>query len=73
MKKISLNLDALEIESFETAAVVRGEEGTVFAHAPKPRPSDEGTCFQATCVQDCYWTIWETCNCVNTNDPNCLA
>jgi hypothetical protein len=38
MRKITLNLDALSVETFETAAAERGE-GTVLAHA---RPTFNG-------------------------------
>ena len=39
MRKIKLNLEALSIESFETAAAEQAEAGTVLAHA---RPTVNG-------------------------------
>ncbi len=72
MEKIERAPDALEITSFETAPLVQGEEGTVFAHGSNEAPA-EGTCQQETCVQDCYWTIWQSCGCTAWADVNCIC
>jgi hypothetical protein len=46
MKKIRLNLDCIEVESFQTASIP-GETGTVEAHF-RSRPGD------TFCGADCY-------------------
>lgn len=69
MKKIKLEMETLEIVSFETAPAMREDEGTVLAYATRPNQNTCGgqnTCAETcgvakTCVQDCYWTVWETC------------
>jgi hypothetical protein len=53
MKKLSLDVDALKVESFDTRAV-KAERGTVVAHAPSyPDPV-------YTCAYHCTW-IGVTC------------
>lgn len=66
MQKIKLNLEALSVESFETAAARRGQ-GTVLAQSFGGEASKNGTCIENTCAQDCSeptvfeWTCWNTC------------
>ena len=65
VKKLKLNLDALAVNTFETAAPA-GEQGTVMAQ--QGAASRNGTCWQDTCVADCSaptyeWTCWDTCAC----------
>lgn len=72
MRKITLRLDSLAVESFPTAAAGPAE-GTVQAHQERFTPgtcmnSCEGSCFQTcgtcydTCVQSCPSTCWQSCN-----------
>jgi len=57
VKKLSLNVDALEISTFETAEVVK-ETGTVeaFAATKNQYTCDPlvGTCFGYTCAGACF-------------------
>jgi hypothetical protein len=55
MKKLTLDLDDLKVESFETAGT---SQGTVFGYDPVSCP----TCGQATC---------STCQGQYTCDPTC--
>jgi len=55
MKKLTLNLDDLKVESFETAG---SQEGTVFGYDPISCP----TCNQPTC---------STCQGQASCDPSC--
>lgn len=53
MKKIELDLDALAVDTFETAAPVRGRRGTVQANILEPnnrdwQPSDQSALACAT-------------------------
>lgn len=71
MKKLKLNLDALTVSTFDTAATAAGK-GTVLGHSRFV--SQNGTCVEFTCAADCSsptefeWTCWQTCgppeNCV---------
>ena len=70
MKKLSLNVEDLAIETFETAAAAR-EEGTVEGYAAtngNKYTCDPavGTCFGYTCYESCE-TICGTCG--DTCDP----
>ena len=56
MKKLSLNLDALTVESFEPSRMAAAE-GTVVAHAPAATyPSPDWTC-----RYHCTWYPGTTC------------
>jgi hypothetical protein len=60
MRKLRLNPDALEVQSFETAPP-EPERGTVDAHQqtnPNANTCDplEGTCFGFTCFRTCICT-----------------
>lgn len=60
MRKLRLNPDALEVQSFETAPP-EVERGTVDAHQqtnPNANTCDplEGTCFGFTCFRTCICT-----------------
>jgi hypothetical protein len=61
MKKLSLNLDKLRVETFEPLPVETDERGTVRAHQPtNPNANTcdplEGTCFGFTCFRTCICT-----------------
>jgi hypothetical protein len=60
MKKLSLKLDALAVETFETAAAP-DERGTVEGRAP--------TLLKTNCTM-CQTYCVDTCTCV-TSPPNC--
>lgn len=64
MKKLKLEIDSLEIESFSTAA---GQEpaGTVEAHATRNQNTCGATC-DASCFGSCDHTCDYTCKCVFT-------
>jgi len=62
MRKLTLQIDALEVESFATGADAR-LTGTVQGHAPPPTRRNENTC-GASCDGDP--------NCVITDDNTCL-
>lgn len=51
MAKIKLNVDALEIESFDTVEMTQ-ERGTVVAH------SDRATICEESCAGTCYTHCW---------------
>ena len=58
MKKIALNLDELNVSTFETATV-DGPAGTVAAYARTKAPQYTcdpavGTCFGYTCIDACF-------------------
>lgn len=57
MKKLTLNIDALKVSTFE-AAVAEQETGTVEAYAATKNQYTcdplVGTCFGYTCVDACF-------------------
>jgi hypothetical protein len=53
MKKLSLDLDRLAVESFDTAAGVKTERGTVQGHL--------ATDWHCTNLSGCCFTDWESC------------
>lgn len=55
MKKLVLNVDALEIESFDTTKLEL-VEGTVAAHAARTFPAPD-----YTCAYHCTWYPGTTC------------
>ncbi len=62
MKKITLDLDALEVESFETTPAGADEEaGTVFGYYSCPGITCAYTC-GATCAESCGQPF-TTCSC----------
>lgn len=54
MQKLSMNLDALKVEAFETSSVAE-EQGTVVAHMAPSYPDPVWTC-----AYHCTW-IGTTC------------
>jgi hypothetical protein len=85
MRKMKLELDRLEVESFAPSRE-RNEGGTVHAHSfdtcyvPCPDPSAEGSCFEVSCQQTCgqaascgynpCGTFWPGCRGYITNYPD---
>lgn len=63
MGRLRLEVDALRVESFETASGDSAPAGTVHGHAPPPTRRNEITC-GATCDNDPM--------CIVTDDPTCL-
>lgn len=63
MKKLTLDVDALQVESFATEAAGRGRRGTVYGrnHTRGGHFTCGGTCDGAN-----------TCDCPVTADPTCL-
>jgi hypothetical protein len=73
MKKLTLHLDELHVESFELSPASRGEGGTVMAHASSDLrcwTTNDGfvtvspSCFETcgySCEGTCDWTCGETC------------
>jgi hypothetical protein len=55
MKKLSLNVDALKVDTFEPTSV-RAAEGTVVAHAMITYPAPVNTC-----AYHCTWYPGTTC------------
>lgn len=79
MKKLSLDLDALTVDTFETAAT-GAAAGTVVGHAKTDRDTCAATCIQNTCLADCSeptvneWTCWDTCGaCPFSQEPTCIC
>jgi hypothetical protein len=86
MKKLSLTLDDLQIESFETTSEKADDSGSVEAYQT-PTANSGGSCFEFTCrpamcrtdetciVQSCNPTCAYTCDdhtCAYTcDDPGC--
>ena len=70
MKKLSLSLDELRVDSFDTTPVESKRKGTVFG--------EQCTCDTActcpgcpscdSCDPSCAHTCWETCD-----DPTCMS
>lgn len=75
MKKLSLNVESLAVETFETLETPR-ERGTVAGNQLSNTSCHQdicmcqsnegvhtcvGTCVDATCYASCYNTCWETC------------
>jgi len=59
MKKLTLNLDELQISTFETADAAQEETGTVAAFARTQGHQYTcdplvGTCFGYTCIDACF-------------------
>ena len=50
MKKLRLNLDELNVDSFEAAAPAQAERGTVQAHEQRTLPLDQ-----------CFFSVFATC------------
>lgn len=59
MKKLTLDVDALSVDSFPTAEVDAERMGTVHAHAPTQRCS--GTA--ASCFTSCRADLRDACTC----------
>ena len=78
MAKLKLNLDALNVETFQTADA-GAEEGTV--HGQQITPAGSCGCWytvatcpatcQITCGATCYPTCRYTCRCYITQFPTC--
>ena len=66
MKKLELQLDALGIESFETGAVPRPEEGTVEAQAMAC--TDPASCRCPTAIINCGTIASTAYSCRRTFD-----
>jgi hypothetical protein len=69
MKKITLDVDALEVESFAAEAGPGGKRGTVHGHITLRCPSPTSfyctlgynTCDQASCVDTCGYPYKPAC------------
>lgn len=78
MKKLTLDLDALTIETFATVPAAGDEDGTVMAHARTDRFTC-ANCEPSELVADCSeptineWTCWDTCACPVSRDVTCLC
>lgn len=74
MKKLTLDIDALEVESF-AVKVDEEQRGTVEMHYPTATcdQSCGGTCAScvATCYNTCPNTCWQTCATCNTCQFHC--
>jgi hypothetical protein len=77
MRKLRLDLDHLEVESFEATPRDGEERGTVQGHAepytptcPSSSPTwgDNYTCDEATCHYSCYE---QTCRLLDSCDGHC--
>jgi hypothetical protein len=85
MRKLTLELESLEVESFETADAAGGR-GTVAGHQLTTRTcftwcpdftcpecaypdTDQWTC-AGTCNNTCPDTCWETCGCGSGTGPD---
>lgn len=60
MKKLTLTLDDLQVDSFPTSAG-RGEEGTVFGEQECTCPTNCTCPGCPSCDETCPNTCWETC------------
>lgn len=77
MSKLKLQVDRLEVQTFETAGLGAEGRGTVAAHMPKP-PKDPPlietyyvgdscectlaqSCIQTNCLIDCFVLTADTC------------
>jgi hypothetical protein len=74
MKKLTLRIDNLKVDSFETAGIREELRGTVAAHA-KPRPFEPTeavtgsccditlalSCVQTNCFNECFILTADTC------------
>ena len=75
MRKIRLDVDALRVDSFDTAAGAESQRGTVRGHSYPdacfpPSGSDDpflDTCGYATCAGDtCWYSCGGSCGCGGT-------
>jgi hypothetical protein len=64
MKKITLNVDALRVESFEVAEPEK-PRGTILAHGP----TGEESCGESYCFGEC--TNYDQCSAVPTCQYSC--
>lgn len=78
MRKMKLEIEALQVESFDTSAPARREPGTVRAHADGvddhvaiTTPQTQGPSCLATCKISC----WGSClaSCLGTCEVSCDA
>ncbi|HEU4557812.1 MAG TPA: hypothetical protein VFS20_08175 [Longimicrobium sp.] len=67
MTKLKLQIDNLQVESFETAGTRAELRGTVAAHMPKPG----GTTLQETQITGSCCDITLALSCVQTNCLEC--
>lgn len=85
MKKLHLNLDSLDVETFHVAPAGEDDGGTVFAHvsraadgclsAPNACPPVSNTDWSA-CEHTCRITCGYTCDdftCLGTCDATCVG
>lgn len=68
MKKIELNVEALQVESFEPEAEAKGQRGTVHGHATlRCNPTafyctlGYDTCQEASCLETCGYPYKPAC------------
>lgn len=65
MKKISLQLDSMRVESFETTSAAAAPRGTVKGHA------SDSTCFERYCTCDSANPECESVDCLETEAITC--
>jgi hypothetical protein len=69
MRRITLNLEELNVESFAVLPNADQPEGTVRAYQTGPS-CPEGTCFGPSCEETCGHTCPNTCD-WTCDDPSC--
>ncbi|HEY0019669.1 MAG TPA: hypothetical protein VGC13_25420 [Longimicrobium sp.] len=66
MKKLTLNVEKIEVESFNTDSAATDPRGTVLAHATfRCSQNPDNTCFEDTC-QDVYTCGFLSCGACGT-------
>ena len=77
MGKIRLDIDALAVESFATAATAATAEGagTVRGRMDVPRETDPGdiVIVRETEAKTCRYTCWDTCQMTCATNCSCIT
>jgi hypothetical protein len=69
MQKLALNLDDLDVQSFETTSALSGLRSTVRGHLDDDNGGDGGGDYSDVCSAVYSCADWETCNAACTVDP----
>ena len=62
MKKLALNIDDLDVQSFETSSTLRDVRCTVRGHMDDDNGGDGGGDYSDVCSAVYSCADWETCN-----------
>jgi len=63
MKKVKLDLNELDVQSFPTTRLAKGEKGTVHANDGTTEASNGSACLDITCFYGCWEQPSEGASC----------